>query len=373
MNNKYQSIPFEKEYAFFKYDDDYAEHYKLLSDKKSDLDAAYKNDSDPKNLAKYLGIHSEYDQQSTKESFKSHWFVGERWLTENVYLKVNQPKIDGLDCLRMYLCCLEDDETARHLDDCFGLEVEEKFIPDSQQFDIITPMLIASFLRKTYKIVRHSIKYNYIQIEHNLTGKVKGKISVNENIKRNLSRLQPHRLFCKFQVFAANCLENRILKAALEKSSRYLNCHSSIHNNTLSEWLTYSKAALENVSLVEVSNTDFNKIHYGSFFKDYKHAHELARLIFKRLGFSLEQNTDNYLNTTPPFWINMNELFERYCENWLRKHLGIKNLWVGYNNKNLGAESGIRFRPDFLINIRGEKIIADAKYKEYYKTQQSKV
>jgi hypothetical protein len=99
------------------------------------------------------------------------------------------------------------------------------------------------------------------------------------------------------------------------------------------------------------------KIKHSPFYKEYKTALNLAKLIFKRLGFSLNANAD--ILKTPPYYINMPKLFERYVELQLIKS---KIPYIDGNEQNI-ANFGMK--PDFILpNLN---TILDAKYKFWYK------
>ena len=313
---------------------------------------------------KYLGLHKV--SENDEHLLKCHWFVGTRWLVAGEFYVSVVPKIGNLDYFQMYLTCLGCDVTSRHLERTFDFYPEEEFIPlKDKKVDIISPFIVATFLKTVYDLVKRRIKYGFVRETKNLTGKIKGRILVNDTIRRNLARFKPHRTVCDYQIFSIDCFENQILKLALDQASRYLASVGMKNPSILYHWLRYSMTVFEKVSLVTINDRDFQKIHYSSFYKEYKNAHNLARLVLKRFGFDVHQSIEKSLKAVPPFWIDMNELFERYCEALLRKYY--PRLIAGYGlvgGKNFSSCVG-GLRPDFLLEEK--KWILDAKYKEVYK------
>jgi len=105
--------------------------------------------------------------------------------------------------------------------------------------------------------------------------------------------------------------------------------------------------------------------------KVYKQPLNLARIILRALGNDPNNPPDRYAQVMlPPYAIDMNELFERYCEALLRQKYG-NDLWAGYgyedkNGFKIGNNQGIR--PDFLLKKQDKAgghrgWVLDAKYK----------
>jgi len=324
-----------------------------LCKKKGELNECA-DEIDWKKRAKYLGIREKNDKLIADH------FVGMRWLEEGKCFLTVEPKIAKLDYISMYLECLKSDEIIKHLDRMFDVYPEEQFIPmDEDDWPKISPLFVITFLKRLFDLTKRHTRWNYITVTENLRSRIKGKIRVPDTIKRNHSKFKIESTVCTFQFFGIDCLENRILKLAFEKSRRYL-IHKNLHKKSpIDIWLNYCNVVFENVPLVPITYQDFQRVHYSNFYKEYKELHKLAKLIFKQFGYSLQQNFEKYTFLTPPFWIDMNELFERYCEGNLRKKY---KLWAGYDENNLGDE--FKVRPDFLIPER--KIIIDCKYKQYW-------
>lgn len=314
-----------------------------------ELDKCWKN-NELMEKAKYLGVHKE------GEEFKAHWFVGIRWAKEDECVLKVLPKIPDLDYISMYLECLKSEKVSQHLDETFDCYPEEHLIPIEDRKIEISPLVVITFLKRLFDLSKGHIRLNYVTINENLKGKVKGKIKITETVRQNLCRFRLDRMVCNFSLFSVDCLENRILKLALEKASRYLFLKNLVDKSPIKDWLNYCRIIFENVSLVPITYRDFQSIHYSSFYKEYKELHRLAFLILKQFGFNIRQNIEKYQFFTPPFWIDMNKLFERYCETKLRKKY---EVWAGYEHENLGRD--FKVRPDFLIPER--KIIIDCKYK----------
>jgi 5-methylcytosine-specific restriction enzyme subunit McrC len=81
----------------------------------------------------------------------------------------------------------------------------------------------------------------------------------------------------------------------------------------------------------------------------------------KRFGYNIS-NTEEKTIHTPPFWIDMSNLFELYVLGLLKDTYGKEVL---YGKKEAGLTYGL---PDYLITKFDSKCIADAKYKPLYNT-----
>ena len=306
---------------------------------------------------KYLCIK----EQEFKEnrSLKAGYFIGYRWFdTNKTYLHI-KPKIHNgkqADFLAMFKECLSHPIVSQKMDKAYKIFFDEPLIEIQDKKDEITPFLIIHFLQIVKTIEKKGLKKGYIKVTDNLTSKIKGKILVNQTIKQNHFRNRIDKTVCNYQIFTINCLENQILKTALMQCGRYL---AGMADKNIIKILKQNITAFEQVDTKEVFDSDFSKIKHSPFYKEYKEALNLAKMIFKRFGFALNNNLSNISNKIPPYYINMPELFERYVE--------LKLLQSNYDVKdgnNGGQMAQWSMRPDFLLPK--EKIIADAKYKFWF-------
>lgn len=302
----------------------------------------------------YLGIHEEYCNDEKKVVLKSYYYIGYRWLEkEKSYIHVSSKEHKGYkaDYLTMLLECLDDSIVSKKLNDIYKIFFDEPWIDIDSKEDSITPLIVLHFLKGVKKISQKGLKKGYIKVTENMTSKVKGKILVNQTIKHNHFKNRLDKTVCNHQVFTINCIENQILKTALMQCSRHL---SGFINDDIQRMLRENLNSFELVDVKEVYDSDFSKIKHSPFYKEYKEALRLAKMIFKRLGFTLKGHTEAKTYKVPPFYINMPELFERYVEVQLRKK---------YDDLIDGNERSYTWgmRPDFLLPA--EKMIIDAKYK----------
>ncbi len=183
----------------------------------------------------------------------------------------------------------------------------------------------------------------------NLNAKVKGKINIGKTLKHNIFKGQNHKTVCHYQEFGINCAENRLLKKALKFVQSYLAKKSDIKtDDKLKQTLAYCLAPFELVS-DNIEIREMKSFKNNAFFKDHAVAIKLAKMILKRFAYNL-QNTDTN-NLTPPFWIDMSLLFEKYVYALL-----LANNEVKYQTKGNYGEV------DFLI----DDMIIDTKYKTDY-------
>jgi 5-methylcytosine-specific restriction endonuclease McrBC regulatory subunit McrC len=222
-------------------------------------------------------------------------------------------------------------------------------------------MIIAVFLRELERFCRRHLRKDFHHTRQNLTGKVKGRILFRNHLEKNILLGRPDRFFCQYQVLSRDTNENRILRAALTQAKRCLSRQAQLLTKSSSSvwgWSSTSEAALSGVPLVRVADTDFNQVKLGGLKKAYRRPLYWAKKVLKLLGSDPNTDAEPSKDELPPFAIDMNELFERYCQALLLNEYGT-NLWSGYQNINLG--NLIKVRPDFIV--KGKQIVLDAKYK----------
>ena len=198
-----------------------------------------------------------------------------------------------------------------------------------------------------------------------------------------MPRGRKHYAYCSYQTYSEDTLENRILKAAYLKARGYLNSINAI-NGDLAEWISNIGVDMERVSTVRIYPTDFALTTVQRIRPDYRQALDLAKIILRTLGYdpTVEAAKDR-IRYIYPYWIDMNELFERYVEVKLRKgEIGVLKdykVYPGYGyGEGIPIEDNIKtdgkdvkkLRPDFIL-VKKEKddlkiAIGDAKYKEAY-------
>ncbi len=329
------------------------EYEKIKCIEKPDFDFSNLNLDFPneKTKIKFLKLHSD---------FKSDYYIGADWLKEKESALLVFPKIDNLDYLSMFLECLSNPYTAKEInkkrknEKIYEISFNKPSIPlEGHKFDL-TPLLIVHFLNVIKAIIKKGLKKDYIKVESNLNSKIKGKILINKTIKQNLLKANFNKTFCSYQIFTVNNKENQILKKALIFIQKYLSINKINTDTNINSLLNYCLSAFENVS----NNIDIKSIKHiktSSFFQEYKEGINLAQMILKRFGYSLNSINKNIESKIPPFYINMPLLFEVYVLLKLKKEFG--NDIIYQYDKGYGET-------DFLDKKR--KIIFDAKYKNAY-------
>lgn len=311
-----------------------------------------------------------------KECLGLHWgtngpsascFVGQVWLDPNQKIAFRVLPRKDVDYFEMVSRCLENPTVAHYLlKNCLYFSAGDTPLPVQREQTAFPILLIVSqYLNELSLLCRRHLKRGFPRIEENLIGRCKGRILIKQNILHNTTKGRMDRLFCQFQTHSMDTPENQILKAALEQSLRFLRRHSRAHSlKALWRWATETTAFFSEVSLRRISPSDFQRIRYGGIMKAYKKPHTLARIILQALGSDPANppaRTPQVL--LPPYSIDMNELFERYCELLLRKKFG-NELWAGYgltDGKGFSIDHRQKIRPDFFLT--NKKWLLDAKNK----------
>jgi 5-methylcytosine-specific restriction enzyme subunit McrC len=163
---------------------------------------------------RYLGLNP--------YNYSVSYYIGIDWLKEGHYILV-EPKIADLDYIKMFMHCLKHPEISPHVKEIYHFDFQKpKITPKTQVEMDFNLFLIAHFLKLVEKIVEQGLKKNYVQIEENLSSKIKGKIIWSQQIKKNIAAKREDRTFCRYQEYSVNCPENRLLKKTLLMIQRYL-------------------------------------------------------------------------------------------------------------------------------------------------------
>lgn len=306
------------------------------------------------------------NKENETHAIANSYFVGVDWIIENKRAIFIQPKLNKnsnheTDYLLMLFSALKHEEVSKHTEDLFEIKWNKPTIAITQQEDLLTPLLVVQFLSLVKQIVRKGLKKSYYKVENNLQAKVKGKVLVSQTIKRNLVKSKPLHTFCSYDEFGLNGLENRLLKKTLVFVERFLPTIKNLQTeHYTSDVFNYINPAFEFVS-EEVSLHDVKNTTTNVFYKEYKEAIQLARLILKRFGYNVSNTQEKTINT-PPFWIDMSKLFELYVYGKLKERFPNKGEVI-YHKKFNGLE------PDFILRSNDKKyqMVLDAKYKPRYK------
>ena len=297
------------------------------------------------------------DQKFLQPSF----FIGADWLVKNELAIYVAPKVDAdnqqIDYLQILHSCLSRSDIAKYADQLYEIKTDQKYIEIEKEQDLLTPLLIMQFLQLLKEIAKKGLKKSYYSVEHNLNGRIKGKVKVAQNLKRNLINNKKTSTICQYDVFGYDTIENRVLKHTLDFIQRY-----STQTSTLSQYtqplVNYCQPAFVSVS-DDVDLNQLKSIKHNAFYKQYKEAIRIAKLILKRFGYNIRNAKAQPTGKTsvPPFWIDMSKLFEFYTLGLLKDR---------YGDKLIFQAQGTYGQPDFLLADETNKLILDAKYRPIY-------
>lgn len=297
---------------------------------------------------------------------ETSYFIGVDWIVENklpIYIK---PKLDKDDLevnyVKMLFDVLKESENYNHLDELCEIYFEKPSIPIEQTQDLLTPLLLIQYINLLKKIVQKGLKKSYYTVTKNLNARVKGKILINETIKKNHFNNKMLYNYCQYTEFGINSIENKILKKALEFSIAAMQNLKGIDISSLDGLISYIQPAFLNVDS-NVNIEELKTIKSNKLYKEYEQALKFAKFILKRYGYNISKANITIVNT-PPFWIDMSKLFELYVYSKLRERFPY-HTEVTYHKKFNYLE------PDFIIkSVDGKcKMVVDAKYKPQYKDE----
>lgn len=149
----------------------------------------------------------------------------------------------------------------------------------SSENSIITVTVFLTLLRL---LCRRPLMGRMLKEEENLTGKVKGKIVIEKNIRSNTMHGRNDRFYCQYLRFSDDIIENQILKAALRKAKRFIVDYFgdySKDNNNYASMISYCSNALRHISDIQCSGTACNGLKFSGCYTYYKPVMAMARMV----------------------------------------------------------------------------------------------
>jgi 5-methylcytosine-specific restriction enzyme subunit McrC len=295
--------------------------------------------------------------------FETAYFVGIDWIVENELSIYVKPKLDDdfseVNYVKMLFDILKEPENYNHLEELCEINFEKPLINIDQRHDLLTPLLLIQYLNILKKIANKGLKKSYYTVTKNLNAKVKGKILVNETIKKNHSKSRFLYSYCHYSEFGVNNAENRALKKAFEFTVAVIQNLKGIETEGLQSMIKYIQPTFQNVES-EFNIEALKAIKPNQLFKEYEQALKFAKLILKRYGYNISK-ANSAVVSSPPFWLDMSKLFELYVYSKLRERFPHHNEVSYHKTFNF-------LEPDFIIkSVDGEiKMVVDAKYKPQY-------
>lgn len=291
------------------------------------------------------------------------YYIGIDWIREKESYIAVEPKIKDLDYVKMFVHCLHHSEISKFIKEIYHIDFQKTPIEIQNSNWDLTPFLVVHFLSLVETIAKQGLKSNYIVREENLNSKIKGKIQFSKQLKKNIVSKREDRVYCRFQEYCTDCLENRLLKKALLFVQRYTAKHLDKEKyKVLFQKQNRLLSAFESIS-ENISHSEIKRIKINTLYKEYVEATDLAKQILKRFGYSYMNTYNKDEKKFRPFWINMSKLFELYVYSLMKDAYG-SNIMYQLSEDGKRQTSGHYGDIDFMK--LDEILLIDTKYKEVY-------
>lgn len=213
-------------------------------------------------------------------------------------------------------------------------------------------VFINMYVQEVRNLVKKGIKSAYYSFEENV-GFYKGKLVVNEHIKRNI--VHKERFFVKYDDFSVNRAENRLIKSTLIKLIKISNSTENIKEM----WQLLSSFEMIEPSINYVK--DFSKVVLDRNTKDYENLIKWSKVFLMDKSFTTFSGNASSRALLFP----MEKVFESYVGRNIKRALNDSDWDVSLQDKGRYLfESKFALKPDIVIkNENGRKIILDTKWK----------
>jgi 5-methylcytosine-specific restriction enzyme subunit McrC len=213
---------------------------------------------------------------------------------------------------------------------------------------------IARLLAHTIeRAIGRGVQHGYVERRERLVA-LRGRVDLREQLRRPCI---PVPASCRYDDYTADTKLNQLIRAALSRVLRLPGVPGTVRRT-----LHLQLSLLEEVSSVEPDLQWVDKWQPSRLDRRYLPAVRLSALVLRRLVLSeAAGNTRAY-----SFLVDMNQLYERFIEEGLRKRLQAADSAIrvlGQEQRYLDVENRLMIRPDVVVR-RGSStaFVLDAKY-----------
>ncbi len=277
--------------------------------------------------------------------------IGAEWIDNKEVLVVTAKRgMENIDFLGMFMTCFTSDLALDSFTEIYKIDLDRPPILAPALNSIVSPLIVIHFISVVNRI--KSLKRGYVHHQKNLK-KVKGRIKLLKNERLNIATKRYDRIFCEYDEYTIDILENRLLKKAILFSQMLINNMSYKHLSYFRLKLLLAKnlKKFENVS-DNVDMKSVGQIRSNKLYNEYSEAIRLAKIILRHFDYSINK-TRLSDNKVTPFVLDMSLLYEHYV-------YGL--LYEAYHDKIVYQFNGETGYPDFLYKSKGFKAILDTKY-----------
>ena len=213
--------------------------------------------------------------------------------------------------------------------------------------------LVSFYARTLETTLARGLYRSYRNREEDLKA-IRGRIDFGRQLSR--ARL-PMPVACRYGEFTPDVIENRGLRAAVRLSLRVAGVPATDRRRLMRELV-----AMEGVSDSHVSGDDLQRVHYTRLNDHYRPALGLARLLLDNLTLVDRRGG----TTAASFMVNMNDLFERFVTERLRRALQGRLVVESQTVDHLDIEKRVGIKPDLRFrHPRSGSVtyVGDIKYK----------
>lgn len=216
----------------------------------------------------------------------------------------------------------------------------------------LLPSVIAFFARTVETTLARGILRSYKTAEETLVA-LRGRLDLTGQFKR-AGVLTP--IACTFDDFTEDIVENMVLRAATQRALRVSRVHPADRQRLLRQLV-----ALEGVTDTSIGPEIVDHIELTRLNQHYAPALGLARLVLTNLTLTDTRG----ITSASSFMVDMNDLFQRFVTERLRRELTGRLDIVDEPTVHLGKGRRVTMLPDLLFRApRGQdSYVGDIKYK----------
>lgn len=215
----------------------------------------------------------------------------------------------------------------------------------------LLPAVVSFFARTVETTLARGVLRSYHE-QHERLIALRGRIDFTEQMKRAGVALP---MACRYDEYTADIAENRYLKAAVQRAMRVARVPVEDRRRFMAHLV-----ALEEVDDVAVREDDLDRLVTTRLNAHYEPALRLARLLLANLTLVDQRGA----TTASSFVVDMNDLFERFMRERLRRALWGRLEVRAQPTVHLGKGRQVSMKPDLEFRRWGTTAyVGDIKYK----------